>query len=98
MGRLYLAGCAASIGCPRIDQGDRLVCWLSSYHVVDSNCSDGAGGQFSRLLRVVKGARIGPFAQCCLDEALGLSVSPRGVGLSEDLAWAEAFAGGREAF
>ena len=45
------------------------------------------------LIRVVVGASVGPFAQCCLNEALGLSVSPRGVGPGEDLAKAEAFAG-----
>ena len=33
------------------------------------------------LVRVVIGASIGPFAQCCLDKALGLSIGPRGVGL-----------------
>jgi hypothetical protein len=42
------------------------------------------------LIRVVVGAR---FAQCCLNEALGLSISPRGVRPGEDLAKAEAFAG-----
>jgi hypothetical protein len=48
------------------------------------------------LIGVVIGASVGPFAQRRLDKALGLSVGPWGVGLGEDLAQAEAFAGGPE--
>jgi hypothetical protein len=50
--------------------------------------------QLSRsLIGVVVGASVGPFAQCCLNEAFGLAVSPRRVGPGEDLTKAEAFAG-----
>lgn len=53
--------------------------------------------QFGRsLIRVVVSASVSPFAQCCLNKALGLSVSPRGVGPREDLAKTEAFAGRSE--
>jgi hypothetical protein len=48
------------------------------------------------LIGVVIGVSVSPFAQRRLDKALGLSVGPRGVGLGEDLAETEAFAGGPE--
>jgi hypothetical protein len=49
------------------------------------------------LIRVVVGASVRPFAQCCLNEAFGLSVGLRDVRPGEDLTEAEAFAGGSEA-
>ena len=48
------------------------------------------------LIRVVVGASVGPFAQRGLNEALGLAVGLRRVGLGEDLTETEAFAGGPE--
>src|SRR5262249_24316017 len=50
------------------------------------------------LIRVVVGASVGPFTQCCLNEAFGLSIGLRSVRLREDLTKAAAFAGGSEAF
>jgi ribosomal protein L44E len=44
----------ASTGCPRIDRDGLWVCWLSSYHVDDANCSDGA--QLSRAARLTVGS------------------------------------------
>ena len=42
---------------------------------------------------VLISASIGPFTKCGLDEALGLAIGSRSVGLGEDLAKAEALAG-----
>ena len=37
------------------------------------------------LLRVIEGSCVSPFAQCGLDEALGLAVGARGIGAGKDV-------------
>jgi hypothetical protein len=73
------------------------VCWLSSYHLADTNCSDRANGVI-RLIVVPNSDRreVGPFAKGRLNEALSFAVGPRSVWLGEYLANTEASADGPE--